>query len=217
MSIVLYQQVQKTMETRKTIAIIGATEKAGTDLARRFASKNYRLLLISTDESGLYSLKSELETTAGHGEIETMTCARDASWEADIIVNSSMEGERQIAEKIREVAIGKIVIQVSRLSDGIHSGAATVQKLLKDSQVVRVCPAGLEPDFGSTAEALVAGNNGNAVETVAGLLKSAGLKPIVTGDLVESNSLRTSEFLKGARIDLGQVLSYWRSMTRTFR
>lgn len=217
MAIVLYHQVQKTMETTKTIAIIGATEKPGADLARRLASAgNYRLLLISTNESGLDSLKSEL-VTESHKEIETMTCARDASWEADIIIVASTEEEREVAEKIREVAVGKIVVQFSKLSDGMRNRAVALQKLLQDSRVVCVCPAGLESDFGSTAEAFIAGNNGNAVETVSSMLKSAGLKATVTGDLAESGALRPSEFLNSRRIDLGQVLSYWRSMTRAFR
>lgn len=201
------------MESAKTIAIIGATEKLGADLAKSLGKHSTnRLLLMSTDEAGLRALKSEIEKGNGAGEILTMSCERDASWEADIIVVAPFSSsEQEITDKIQEVAVGKIVILLSRLT-GVNRSAAVMQRLLRDSHIVGVCPAGMEPDFVSTTEALIAGNNGDAVETVVDMLKSAGLRPVVTGDLGVSHA-RADNW----RIDLNQVLSYLRSMTRALR
>jgi 8-hydroxy-5-deazaflavin:NADPH oxidoreductase len=48
---------------------------------------------------------------------------------------------------------------------------------------------------GKTADAFVAGNNGDAVYTVAEIVKSAGFNPVIAGDLTVSRTLERMQLL----------------------
>lgn len=225
------------METAKTIAIVGATQKMSAELALRLgAAGNNRLLLMSTDEVGLADLKSRIESIGTPKEIFTLSCSRDASWEADIImVTGTAEAERTEAEKIRDVAVGKIVIHLSSLMESEShivrkhdSAAESLQRLLPDSKVVGVYVAiGAES---KSTEAFLTGNNGAAVEMISQIMSAAGFTTMVAGDLAVSRSLermepfvektlseRLMDYMGIGQIDLRQVLSYLRSMTRASR
>src|SRR4051812_12633162 len=101
------------MATKKTIAILGATGNMGSAIARALSKNSrYRLLLMSRDEKKLVDLKLELEKSGT--EAYALSCVTEASWEADIIILATpYEAEKEIAQKIREVAVGKIVISIS--------------------------------------------------------------------------------------------------------
>lgn len=208
------------MAVVKTIAIIGATETMGSAIARSLSKSNpYRLLLMSDEPEKLADLRTEIEKNAQHQEVFAMSCAREASWEADIIIVATpYESEKEIAEKIREVATGKIVISISNLlnqpgnelatSSGT-SAAEELQRLLPTSKVVKTFNTTFADNFktttidSKTADVFIAGNNGNAVETVAEIVRTAGLNPIVAGDLSVSRTLermRNNNWLAGWKI-----------------
>jgi predicted dinucleotide-binding enzyme len=102
------------MKTIKTIAIVGATGNKGSAIAKHIAAtKKYRLLLMSPDEKKLAELKSSIENSATIDQVLTMNCAKEACWEADLIILATpQEAEKAVAERIREVATGKIVISI---------------------------------------------------------------------------------------------------------
>jgi 8-hydroxy-5-deazaflavin:NADPH oxidoreductase len=190
------------MATIKTIAIVGATTNLGAAIATNLSGKgNYRLLLMSEDLTKLIDLKARLAKSGT--EAFAISCARDASWEADIIIVATpYNEEKNVAEKIREVAIGKIVISVShpldgsclRVANSLHSSAAEeLQKLLPHSKVVMTCNTLFAADFvtalGRSADRFIAGNNGDAVQTVFEILKASGFNPIIAGDLSWSRTL----------------------------
>ena len=103
------------MKTPTTVAIIGATGRLGAASAKGL-SKNgrYRLLLMSQVQDELIDLKVQLEKTNSDAEVYALSCAKEASWEADIIIVATPSEEDMIvADKIREVATGKIVISIS--------------------------------------------------------------------------------------------------------
>ncbi len=200
------------MASIKTIAIIGATGNMGSALAKSLAPAGiYRLLLMSSDQQKLVELKSTLQKSGSKTEIFTIGCAREASWEADIIIVATpYESEREVADKIREVATGKIVISISnplnaQLSDLVTSlntsAAEELQKLLPDSKVVKTFNTTFAADFitpmidGKTADAFIAGDNGDAIETVTEIVKTAGFNPIVAGDLSVSRTLERMQLL----------------------
>ena len=83
----------------KTIAIIGASGNMGSAIAKSLSKKgNYRLLLMSSDLDKLVDVKSFIEKSSPYTEVFTLSCARDASWEADIIILATpYEAEREIA------------------------------------------------------------------------------------------------------------------------
>jgi predicted dinucleotide-binding enzyme len=197
------------MATGKTIAIVGATEKMGAAVAKNLSSGNYRLLLMAEDIEELESLRAELE--GAKAEIIIHQCAKDACWEADIIVLATpYENFRKVAEKIRDVATGKIVVSISNtlnerytelVSSPNTSAAEELQKMLPYSKVIKTFNTSLAAKFisppvlGDNADAFIAGNNGVAVVTVFELLQSIGYNPIVAGDLSVSRMLERMQWL----------------------
>ena len=189
------------MAHKKTIAIIGATGNVGSAIAKRFSSTNYRLLLVSDEPEQLNALEAQLNECSVKAEVESLTCEREASWEADIIIVAAPAKQgKEIAEKIREVAIGKIVVSISQPANGQRniagSGSAShaeeLQQLLPYSKIVKTYHTALALDQQACktncndADAFIAGNNGAAVDTVAELVKNAGLNPVPVGDLSAS-------------------------------
>lgn len=198
------------MATIKTIAIVGATGNMGSAIAKSLSrSSDYRLLLMSNDQDKLVDLK--LELAKSKVEAFAVSCAREASWEADIIIVATpYEAEREVVEKIREVATGKIVISISNPLSAAYndlvtspdtSAAEELQKLLPNSKVVKTFNTTFAADFmspvidGKRADAFIAGNNGDAVETVSGIVKAAGFNPIIAGDLTVSRTLERMQLL----------------------
>jgi predicted dinucleotide-binding enzyme len=200
------------MATTKTIAIVGATGKMGASIAKALAgNRKYRLLLMSHDEDNLVALKFSLQKNGA--EVYALSCAREAAWEADIIIVATpQEEEKEVVEKIREVAIGKIVISVSNpanqgndapVTPADASAAEHLQKLLPYSKVVKTFNSNFPSSLmtavigGKTADAFIAGNNGDAVDTVSDLVKSVGFNPVVAGDLTASRTLERIQLLLG--------------------
>jgi predicted dinucleotide-binding enzyme len=194
------------MPIKKTIAIVGATGQIGAAIAKSLARiKQYNLLLMSNVQDTLFDLKTEIEKSGAASEVLVTSCAREASWEADIIIVATpYEDQNEVANTIREVATGKIVISVSNpLTNSYHkvitsldtSAAEGLQKLLPNSKVVKTFNITSASEFLMSAvssepcEVFVAGNNGFAVDTVSKLLESAGFRAIVTGDLSVSRML----------------------------
>ena len=134
---------------------------------------------------------------------------KEASWEADIIILATPYGaEKEVAEKIREVATGKVVISISNPLNSSYNDLVTsedaaeeLQKLLPNSKVVKTFNTTFAADFmtpvidGKTAEAFIAGNNSDAVETVSEIVKTAGFNPIVVGDLTVSRTLERMQLI----------------------
>jgi 8-hydroxy-5-deazaflavin:NADPH oxidoreductase len=196
---------QEAMSHKKTVAVIGATGNVGSAISKCLSLTSNRLLLMANERDQLELLLSEIKSSSPSAEIEGITCAKEASWEADIIVvaTSSDEG-KAIAERIREVAIGKIVISVSQPIDGYLniaanpsniSAAEELQQLLPHSKVVKTFNTAFALDrftpksICNFADSFIAGNNGAAVDTVAELVRSAGFNPIPIGDLSASRML----------------------------
>jgi predicted dinucleotide-binding enzyme len=197
------------MTTVKTIAIVGATGNMGSAIAKSLSRANYRLLLMAEAEEKLEMLKTELIIGGATTEIEINTCAKEASWEADIIVVATPYGtEKQVAEKIREVATGKIVISISNPMDSSFnkgntspntSVAEELQKMLPYSKVVKTFNTTFAGNFispiidGNKVDTFLAGNSSDAIDTVSRIVKAAGFNPVVAGDLTVSRSLENIE------------------------
>lgn len=198
------------MTTLKTIAIIGSTGNIGAAVASRLAKGRYRLLLVSDELTKLQALKRKLENFGAQSEIETISCSKEASWEADIIVVATpYEEERKVVEKIRDVAVGKIVVSITspisksynQLIHSNTSAAEELQKMLPYSKVVKTLNTRLASEFisivadGNKPDTFIAGNNGEAVDVVSELIRSAGLNPMVVGDLSLSRSLERIQLI----------------------
>ena len=209
------------MQTKQTIAIIGATGNMGSAISKNLSKGNYRLLLRANDRQKLEELVNEIKTANSSADIEGINCPVDASWEADIIIAAvPYKAEKDVAEKIREVANQKIVISIANplneTNDGLvtepgTSAAEELQKLLPNSKVVKAFNTTFAADFstpvieGKKADAFIAGNDEEAVQTVAGLVSIAGLNPINAGQLSVSGTLERMQLLM---IQLGMKYNY---------
>jgi len=195
------------MALKQTIAIIGATESVGSSIAKSLPRGNYRLILMGKDEEALEALRSNLIGAGATADIEVNSCAKEACWEADvIIIATANELDREVIDRIKEVAVGKVVVSISSPATRTYkayagssetSAAEELQKLLPYSKVVKTFNSVFARDFktssivNETGEIFIAGNNSDALEVVSKLILSAGFIPIIVGDLSVSRRLET--------------------------
>ena len=198
---------------KRTIAIIGATELMGAAIARNLSKGNYRLLLFGHDDKKLRSLVEEIKTINALAEIECLNCVVDAGWEADIIISAVPSvTEKEIAEKIRDVATQKIVVIIadpmdlrdSRCVSG-NSAAEDYQQWLPNSKVVKIFNTAIAADFaravadGKPADSFITGNDSEAVQVVTEIVATAGFHPIIAGELATSRALEASALVHQTR------------------
>jgi 8-hydroxy-5-deazaflavin:NADPH oxidoreductase len=197
------------MQQKQTIAIIGATGSMGSAIAKSLAKGANRILLFSNNPERTKALAEEI--TSNTSVVEPVDCSYNASWEADIIILAIPYGaEKEVAEKIRQVANQKIVISISNpvnndfsglVTDPSTSAAEELQKLLPNSKVVKAFNTTFAADFstpvidGKQVDAFVAGNDKEAVDTVSDLVKTAGFNPVVAGELTVSGTLERMQLL----------------------
>lgn len=200
------------MGTTKTIAIIGATGNMGSAIAKNLSgSSSNRLLLMGNDLKKLENLQSDILSSNPTAEAHVIKCPKEASWEADIIIVAApYQAEKEIAEKIKDVATGKIVVSISNplnedfsglLTPSDRSAAEELQILLPNSKIVKAFNTTFAADFaqpvieGNRIDSFIAGNNKGALESVQQLVRDAGFNPIVVGDLAVSRTLEQMQLM----------------------
>lgn len=209
------------MNTKQTIAIIGASGNMGSAISKSLAKGNYRLLLKANDQEKLIALRQEIKNKYPSADVEIYQCPSEASWEADIIILAvPFEAEKEIAEKIKEVANQKIVISIANPLNSTYNGLTTVadtsaaeelQKLLPHSKVIKAFNTTFAADFSTPvinskqADAFIAGDDEEALQTVSELVSTAGFNPIVAGKLPAS---RTLEYMQLLLIQLTMKYDY---------
>ncbi|MGN6402672.1 MAG: NADPH-dependent F420 reductase [Flavisolibacter sp.] len=195
----------------KTIAIIGATGNMGSAIAKSLANADYRLLLFAHDKEKLNKANSEIKSINSNADVDCMGCAMEASWEADIIIAAVPYAvEKEVAEKIRQVATQKIVISITNpanedftqvLTSPGTSAAEELQKLLPASKVVKAFNTTYAADFaqpviaGNQVDAFIAGDDDEALQIVKELVAKTGFNPIVAGPLSVSRTLEAMQLL----------------------
>ena len=209
------------MSTKQTIAIIGASGNMGSAISKSLTNGNYRLLLCSAEEGKAQVVVNEIRDNNPEADVEAISCSAEASWEADIIIAAiPYAAEKEVAERIKEFANQKIVISISNPLNQTFNGLATapdtsaaeeLQKLLPNSKVVKAFNTTFAADFttpiidGKQVDSFVAGNDAEALQTVAELVSVAGFNPIVAGDLSASRTLENMQLLL---IQLGMKYNY---------
>lgn len=209
------------MQTKQTIAIIGATGNMGSAIAKAISKGNYRLLLKANEQTGLDTLITEIKAQKPTADVEAAVCPAEATWEADIIILAvPFNAESEIASKIREVANQKIVISIANPLNETYNGLVTspdtsaaeeLQKLLPNSKVIKAFNTTFAADFstpvidGKQADAFIAGNDEEALQTVSEIVNTAGFNPIVAGNLSVSRTLENMQLLL---IQLGIKYNY---------
>ena len=67
------------MQTKQTIAIIGATGNMGSAISKSISKGNYRLLLKGSKVEELQVLAEDIRTAAPSAEVEAVACPAEAS------------------------------------------------------------------------------------------------------------------------------------------
>jgi predicted dinucleotide-binding enzyme len=156
----LCNKKKKKMAVKKTIAIVGATEKAGAEIAKRFSCMPYRLLLVSNNEAQLSQLFEGISEQNPTAEIDMIECVKDGCWEADIIILAVPDfEEKHAAEMMKEVATQKIVVALSN---------AGVEQVLPYSKVATVS------DILASNEIFISGTDKAVNEEITQIFKQAG-------------------------------------------
>lgn len=179
--------------TKQSIAIIGAGSNIGSAITKHMAGSKCRLLLFDRDIGKLQSLANTITEDYDDADLITMDCAHSCSWEADIIIMAvSHNAEKEIAENIREVATQKIVISITDSVDGnlkkskldpqTHA-AKQLRNRLPHSKIIKAFSPGFYQQVADLdgEELFISGNDKEALEKVAKLAVSAGLKPVIAG------------------------------------
>lgn len=201
--------------------MIGATGNMGAAISKSLSKGNYRLLLKANKQEELNALVKEIETNNANADVEAAVCPTEAGWEADIIILAvPFEAEKEIAAKIKEVANQKIVISIANPLNKTYNGLVTatdtsaaeeLQKLLPDSKVIKAFNTSFAANFsspvidGKQADAFIAGNDEEALQTVSELVATTGFNPVVAGDLTVSRTLESMQLLL---IQLGMKYNY---------
>jgi len=199
------------MYTKQTIAIVGATGNMGIALAKSLATSSYRLLLMGTDTDRLQHVYEETKKINEKADADILLCPIEASWEADIIILAvPFAAEKELAPKIAPVTNGKIVISISNpitpdfeglLLPEQSSAGEELQQLLPHAKVVKAFNTTFAANFGqpifdgNVADCFLAGNDPEAVEQTARLVKAVGFRPVVAGDITKSRTLENMQIL----------------------
>jgi len=156
----LCNKKKEKMAVKKTIAIVGATEEVGAEIAKKFSFMPYRLLLVSNNEEQLSQLFENISKQNPTAEIDTIECVKEGCWEADIII-LAVPGceEKYAAEMMKEVATQKIVVVLSN---------AGVEQILPYSKIVMVS------NISASNEIIISGNDKAVNEEISKIFNQAG-------------------------------------------
>ena len=173
------------------IAVIG-TGNVGSALARSFVRAGHNVTLAGRDAE---KTRRVAEEVGAHAAERLEDVARDA----DVVVLAVWyANEAEVADAIRPVVAGKVVIEVSNPITPDYAGLATaggpsaaeqLAERLPDARVVKAfntvfASVGAEPaTFGDRVDALFATDDDEARGTVRERVASIGLRPIDVGPL----------------------------------
>lgn len=193
------------MSTKQTIAIIGASGKMGSAIAKSISKGNYRLLLCGGNATKLQATYNNTMAANAKADLEIMLCSEQAFWEADIVIIAvPYKAEAKVAKQIKQLANQKIVISISNLLndtlDGLitasdTSAAEELQKLLPNSKVIKAFNNIFAADFespvidGTQIDAFIAGNDEDALQIVSEVVATAGFNPVIARNLFASRTL----------------------------
>ena len=145
----------------------------GSAISKSLSKSNYRLLLCANDQEKVQALVQGIKNSSPFADVESIDCAVNAGWEADVIILAvPYQAEKDIAKKIQQVANQKIVISIANPLNETYNGLITapgtsaaeeLQKLLPNSKVLKAFNTTFAANFSTPvlnskqADAFVAG------------------------------------------------------------
>jgi NADPH-dependent F420 reductase len=199
------------MKTKQTIAVIGATGKMGSGIARNLSQGDYKLLINARDQEKLDSLLQEIKKSNPSANVEIVDSSTQAAAKADVVILAvPYSTEKALAEKIRKETSQKIVVSISNPLNSTYNGMLTspdtsaaeeLQKLLPDAKVIKAFNTSYAAGFatpvigGKLSDGFIAGNDETALKTISEVVSAAGFNPIVAGELPFSRTLENMTLL----------------------
>lgn len=166
------------MAQKKSIAIVGATNKNGEEIATRLSQVEYELLLISNDKEALIHLSEKMKVHQPKAEINFIECVKEGCWEADIIFLAvPYNEEKEVAEMMKEVATQKIVVAFSNE----ENAGEDLESILPYSKLVRV-----SGNFAS-GEIMICGDDEAANKEISGIFNQAGYRTTILNNSFANN------------------------------
>ncbi|MBO9703388.1 MAG: NAD(P)-binding domain-containing protein [Sporocytophaga sp.] len=188
---------------KKTIAVIGAGGAMGSALSQSLAASGHHILLMDKDSEKCHKTYDAIFSELPNANIEILNCIHEGSWEADVIIPAvAYEVQEEVADYIKDVVTGKIVISIINplnedksklLTSPFSSAAEELQKYLPYSKVVKAFNTIFPSDFKNqmNADCFLAGDDEIAVATVSALIKESGMVPQLAGNLSTSRTLES--------------------------
>ena len=156
------------MSSKKSIAIVGATEEKGIELFHKIAKSESRFLLVSGEKEKLETLVNEYSFSHPHVETEITNCVKNGCWEADIIfIAVSDFDEEEITGLMKEVATQKIVVTLSDKYDFVKK----IHHKLPFSKLVNVDPSNAE-------NMIIQGEDEEAVREIRTIFSAAAMNEL---------------------------------------
>jgi 8-hydroxy-5-deazaflavin:NADPH oxidoreductase len=185
------------------VAIIG-TGNVGSALGRTLTEAGHAVTFAARDTAKTRSVAADIGAAAAD-------TPADAVRDADVAILAVPFGAlTDIADTIRDAAAGKVVIDVSNPMKPDYSGLATavgpsaaetVAEHLAGASVVKAFNtlfSTIQADpskHGTTLDAFYATDDDDAADTIAGLLRSIGFRPVRTGGLAAARELEALALL----------------------
>jgi hypothetical protein len=168
------------MQNVKTIAVIGASDKRNFAVLKEL-SERYQVLLFDKNPKALSDTYDSLLANNHHVNIEKMSCATDASWEADIIILSGFcINDAEIVRKIKKVATAKIVIIMENDEEFTKSinRQVSFDLVFPHSKIVEII--NLNADDRAEKEFLLEGHDSYALDNVSNIFERMGFNTYVS-------------------------------------
>jgi 8-hydroxy-5-deazaflavin:NADPH oxidoreductase len=192
------------MNTKQVVAIIGASGKMGSALARTVSKGNYCIRLYSSKTVTLHFLVNEIKSVYPYADIEIINDYVEIGWQADVVILAiPYKAEKEVARKIASVVNQKVIISISnpinsdynKLSKKKISAAEELQKHLPNAKVIKAFNTVTVDNFNPFViydpkpDCFIAGNDNEALELVYDLVRTVGFHPVLAGDLSMSKTL----------------------------
>jgi predicted dinucleotide-binding enzyme len=185
------------------VTIVGAGNM-GRGIGTRMVAGGHEVEIVDRDPADAQGLADELGGTA--------TAPDDASLSGDVVVFAVYyPGIKDAVRQYADQLSGKIVVDITNpvdteTWDGLatapgSSSAEEVQEIVPDCPVIKAFNTTFAPTLvrgevaGEPLDVLIAGDDGSAKQTVAGIVSDGGLRPIDVGPLRRAQQLEQLGFL----------------------
>ncbi len=192
------------------VTIIGAGNM-GRGIGHRLAAGGHSVMLVDTDPESAEKLAAELRQTAKKGAKVSTTSLGNAELGEVVILAVRYGTNLEVVKQLGQKLSGKVVVDIANPLNKTFDGLATAPDSSSAEDVAKVVVSGarvvkaFNTTFAGTLVAgkvagqpldvFIAGDDADAKNKVAQLVKDGGLHPIDTGPLNRARQIEAMQFL----------------------